>query len=250
MAYADPKVVCAPWITADKLCCEGSGDLVDCDGTTTPLQYEWSDDDLILAASNLLFARTCFRYPGICTRQVWPCVHCGCMVDHPCHCGPYYAIELAADYPILGVTSVTINGVALDPSRYRLDEDARVVRTDGERWPTCNNLGITEGVGYSEELVIEYTTGRAVPVELQLACAELVCELKKACNGDPNCKLPSHVRNVTRRGVEIEVYDAVQLLAQGLTGNPLIDHALTVHGRCGQARMFDPNRGPRNVRIS
>jgi hypothetical protein len=83
-----------------------------------------------------------------------------------------------------------------------------------------------------------------------MACAELVCELKKACNGDASCKLPDHVRSVSRRGVEIEVYDAVQLLAQGLTGNPIIDHALTVYGRCKQSKMFDPTRSHRNIRIS
>lgn len=250
MAYVDPKVVCAPWITADKLCCEGSGDLVECDGATTPLTYEWTDDQLILAASNLLFARTCFRYPGVCTRTVWPCLCCSGCGNHPCGCGAYYSINLTSDFPILGVTSITVNGVAVDPSLYRIDENARVVRTDGEEWPTCNNLGLLAPIATGEEIRVQYTTGREVPIELQMACAELVCELKKACNGDPSCALPAHVRSVTRRGVETEVYDAVALLSQGLTGNPIIDHALTVHGNCRQARMFDPTRVPRNVRIS
>ena len=250
MAYVDPKVACSPWITSDKLCCEGSGDVTDCGGESTPLQYAWSDDDLIQAASNLLFARTCFRYPGACEREVWPCLEgCGCQ-DNPCGCGAYYAIDLTSDYPILDVTSVEINGVALDGSLWRLDENARIVRTDGERWPFCNNLGLTASVYTDDEVRVSYTTGRIPPVELQMACAELVCELKKACNGDASCKLPDHVRSVSRRGVEIEVYDAVQLLAQGLTGNPIIDHALTVYGRCKQSKMFDPTRSHRNIRIS
>lgn len=250
MAYADPKVVCAPWITADKLCCEGGGNLVDCDGTSTPLQYEWSDDDLILAASNLLYARTCYRYPGVCTREVWPCLCCCSCGNHPCGCGAYYAIELTSDFPILSVVSVEVNGVPVNPADYRLDENARIVRTDGERWPECNNLGLTAPIATSDEVRVTYTTGRDIPVELQMACAELVCELKKACNGDPSCKLPSHVRSVTRRGVEMDVYDVTSLLTQGVTGNPIIDHALTVHGRCGSARMADLTRMPRNVRIS
>ena len=250
MAYVDPKVACSPWITSDKLCCEGGSDVADCGGETTSLQYVWSDDDLIQAASNLLFARTCFRYPGVCEREVWPCLEaCGCR-DNPCGCGAYYAIDLTSDYPILDVTSVEINGVALDGSLWRLDENARIVRTDGERWPFCNNLGLTASVYTDDEVRVTYTTGRIPPVELQMACAELVCELKKACNGDASCKLPDHVRSVSRRGVEIEVYDAVQLLAQGLTGNPIIDHALTVYGRCKQSKMFDPTRSHRNIRIS
>jgi hypothetical protein len=248
VAYVDPKVVCAPWITADQLCCEGGGDLVDCDGTTTPLQYKWTDDQLILAASNLLYARTCYRYPGVCTREVWPCLQCSCASCGPCGCGIYRAIELTSDDPILSIVSVEINGVVVPNTSYRLDEHARVVRTDGERWPSCNNLGLTADPVGHDEIRIEYTTGRPIPIELQMACAELVCELKKACNGDPSCKLPAHVRSVTRRGVEMEVYDAVALLSQGLTGNPIIDHALTVYGRCGQARMSDITRNQRHVR--
>jgi len=248
MAYVDPKVVCAPWITADKLCCEGGSDSVDCDGAATPFVFPWTDDDLIMAASNLLYARTCFRYPGECVREIWPCLSCGCTCN-PCGCGIYDTIELTSDDPILSITEITINGVVVPDTSYRLDEDARIVRTDGVRWPTCNNLGLTADPGPGDELRVTYVTGRPVPISLQMACAELVCELKKACNG-ADCSLPAHVRSVARRGVEIEVYDAVQLLNQGLTGNPIIDHALTVYGRCGQARMFDPTRGAKQVRIS
>jgi len=70
--------VCAPWIDTDDLCCEGAGpDVVACDGTASPLVYKWTDDDFVLAASNILFARTCFLYPGVCTDTAWPCI-CAC----------------------------------------------------------------------------------------------------------------------------------------------------------------------------
>ena len=251
MPYADPKVVCSPWITTAELCCAGGSDVTDCGGATTPLDFRWSDDQLIEMASNLLFARTCFRYPGVCTRQVWPCLDCTRCGRSPCGCSSCYdAIELVADFPIIAVTEVLINGVPEDPANYRLDENARLIRTDGDVWPTCNNLGIIGPYATDDEVVITYTTGRTPPVELQLACAELVCELKKACNGDTSCNLPSHVRSVTRRGLEADIYDASALLAQGLTGNPLIDHALTVHGRCGGAKMYDPARDRTRVRIT
>lgn len=250
MPYVDPKVICSPWITTAELCCAGGSSVTDCGGAATPLDFKWTDDQLIEMASNLLFARTCFRYPGICTREVWPCLGCDRCDANPCGCGAYYAIELAADYPILSVTDVTVNGVSMNPALYRLDEDARIVKTDGDPWPSCNNLGIVAGIASSEETIVTYTTGRVPPVELQLACAELVCELKKACNGDASCNLPAHVRSVTRRGVEMEVENVSALLSQGLTGNPLIDHALTVHGRCAQSRMYDPTRDTRRVRRS
>jgi hypothetical protein len=249
MAYTDPRVACSPWITSDRLCCEGGNSTTDCDGVVTPLVYEWSDAELIQSASNMLFARTCFRYPGICSREVWPCIDC-CSCSGPCCCGAYYAIELTSDYPILDVTSVTINGVVENPANYRLDENARIVRTDGEQWPTSNNLGLTNYATGVDEIRVVYDTGRTPPMELQMACAELVCELKKACSGDPSCSLPSHVKSVTRRGVDYEVNDVVNLLAHGLTGNPIIDHALTLYGNCPKSVMFDAAHYHRNVRIS
>ncbi len=249
MAYEDPHIVCQPWTTPDKLCCEGSGSLANCDGTTTPLTYEWTDDEVIMAASNILFARTCYRYPGVCTKRVWPCIGC-CSCSSPCGCGVYRTIELTSDYPILSIVSVTIDGVAVNPALYRLDENARIVRIDGDRWPNANNLGLTAYPNSGSEVVVEYETGRDVPTQLQMAAAELACELKKACNGDTSCKLPSHVRSVTRRGVEYEVNDLQMWLMQGLTGIPIVDHAISIYGNCKKSRMYDPHGGHKTVRIS
>lgn len=241
MAYRDPRVTCQPWITTSDLCCAGAQDRSDCDGNTVTPTYPWTDEQLIQSASNLLFARTCFRYPGICELSVWPCIGCGGCGRHPCKCGSYYAIELTSDYPILDVTSIEIDGVALDPALWRLEENARIVRLDGEPWPTCNNLGLSSGpITLGEEVIVNYTSGRVPPIELRMAAAELVCELKKACNGDESCKLPAHVRTIERRGVEMELDSIFSLLESGLTGNPIIDHALSVYGKCPGASMFDP----------
>lgn len=240
MAYADPTVACQPWTTPDKLCCEGGGDSVDCDGVAAPLVYQWSEEEVIAAATNLLFKRTCFRYPGLCERTVIPCL----CEDPVCVCGRReHAIELTSDYPIHEVTLVeetTAGGwTPVDPAVYRLDEHSRLVRTDGNRWAVCWN-----------EIRVKYVTGRTPPIELQMAAAELACELFKACRGQ-KCSLPSHVRSVTRRGMEMEVWDVVALMASGMTGNPIIDHALSVHGGpCRKASMFDATRSHTAVRVS
>lgn len=249
MGAADATVVCAPWIDASQLCCEGAGAVDNCDGSSTPLLYPWTDDDLVLSASNLLFKRTCLRYPGLCTRRIRPCVDCTCKRS-PCCCGPYYTIDLASDYPIVAITSITIDGAVFDSANYRLDDDWRIVRLDGEQWPTCQNLGLTNYTGSGSDVIVEYVTGREAPIELQMAAAELACELKKACNGDESCKLPDHVRNVTRRGVEFELDDVTSLISEGLTGNQIIDHALAVYGKCaGSPSAFvDPLSRPKGVR--
>lgn len=249
MAYADHLVVCSNWITADRLCCEGVGTVNNCDGTSTPLVYEWTDDEYIQAASNILYARTCYRYPGVCQKTVRPCLGCCSSCSGPCGCGAEYnAIELVSDAPILSIVSVTINGTPVDPLNYRLDEDARIVRTDGDKWPTSNNLGLTNYMTNGDDVVVVYETGRPIPTELQMACSELACELKKACNGDSSCTLPSHVKSVTRRGVEYDINDLQVMLLNGYTGNPIIDYAISRYGNCPKSSMYDPTRTHRNVR--
>lgn len=242
MAYVDPNVACQPWTTPDRLCCEGGGDSIDCDGESTPLAYKWDEDDVIAAATNLLFQRTCFRFPGLCERTVIPCI-CGQSVG--CVCGKLQpTIELTSDFPIHEVTEVVIKhddapDETLDQNAYRLDENARLIRTDGERWPICFS-----------DISVSYTTGRVPPIELEMAAAELACALLKACRGE-KCGLPAHVRSVQRRGVDMEVWDVVALMQSGMTGLPMVDHALMVHGGpCKRSRMFDATRKLVETRVS
>jgi len=236
VSYTNPREVCAPWLTPEQMCCAGDQDVTNCDDTTTALTFVWSDDDLILAASNILYARTCYRYPGECEEKAWPCMPCNCHC-HPCACGTWSKIDLPTDYPLLDVTSVTIDGV--DFTDFRVDNGKWLVRTDGQRWPSCNNFDLPNNS--TPEIVVEYTTGRNPPQELKMAAAELACELKRACEGSASCSLPSNVKSVARRGVAFDLRNVTDLLSEGLTGNPIIDHALKVHGNCSQhGKLFDP----------
>lgn len=240
MAYSDPRSVCAAWITEDDLCCAEDGSVESCDpeGEPEALTYQWTNEDILLAASNILYARTCYRYPGACEVVVWPCVDCRCR-RHPCGCGTFSSLRLPTDYPVLSVEAVEIDGVAVDPSDYRLDQSRYIVRTDGERWPSCNSFGLPDTD--ASEIRVEATVGRPVPIELKMACADLACELKKACNGAEGCELPPHVRSMIRRGVEIEVESLSDLFKDGRFGIPSVDMALAVHGRCGKhGALFDP----------
>ena len=249
MAAADATVVCAAWIPASQICCAGGGDVENCDGSSTPLAYQWSDADLVLAASNLLYKRTCLRYPGLCNETIYPCIDCSCGCS-PCGCGPYHTIDLASDYPIISITSVVIDGVTLDPAAYRLDDDWRIVRTDGDTWPSCNALDLNNYGTSGETVAVNYVTGREAPIELQMAAAEMACELKKACNGDASCSLPENARNVTRRGIEYELDDVTSLIDKGLTGNAIVDNALAVYSKCkGSTQFVDPLHRPTGVRV-
>lgn len=240
MAYVDPTEVCAPWIDPDDLCCEGAGTVDNCDGSSDPLVYKFTDADYVLAASNFLFARTCYRYPGLCAIEVWPCHECTCGC-HPCACGTWSALTLPTDYPVDSITSVTIDGVPMAPGDYRLDLSRYLVRMDGERWPSCNSFGLPNTS--SSEIRVQAVVGRTPPVALRMAAAEFACQMKKACNNDATCALPPNVRSITRRGVEMEIDDITTLFEEGLTGIPSVDAAIKTYGNCGHhGSAFDPTR--------
>lgn len=233
MAYRDGWQVCAPWVDPDQLCCEGVQTAADCDGVEQPLTFQWTDEDYALAASNLLFNRTGRRWPGACEQTVWPCLDCNCS-DHPCGCGRYAAIKLPGNFPILGVSEVTIDGVVVDPAEYRLDQNRNLVKIDGTCWPRCNTVGILSDNGSScVDLLVTYTAGRVPPVDLAIAAGELACELKRACNDSDQCGITGvrdHVQSIARRGVSMQLHDITDLLATGSTGNAIIDHALKAYG--------------------
>lgn len=244
------REVCAPWTTPDKLCNEGGGTTTDCVDGVVPLVYQWSDEELILAASNILYARTCFMYPGVCGPfDVWPCIDSRCYSPkHPCApCVSYNVILLPSDLPVIAIDQITEDGVVLSPAAYRLDRGNRVVRLDGLRWQR-NNFGLPgEGV----ETIVSYTVGVAPPLELQMAAAALADELKKSCNGQ-SCALDPRVASFARRGVAVELTDLSEMLKSGATGIPIVDHALKVHGQCAQgtATMVDPAAPYRGQRVT
>lgn len=242
--------VCAPWTDPDKLCTTGDGTTTDCVEGVVPLVYPWTPEEVILAASNILYARTCFRYPGVCGPfEVWPCIDPGCYSEyHPCvPCYNYSVIHLPGDMPLIEVASITEDGVELDSSAYRVDR-GRIVRIDGERWQR-NTFGLPGAQGV--ETIVEYTVGAEPPIELQMAARDLAEELLKSCNGQA-CALDPRVTSFARRGVSVELTDLSEMLKSGSTGIPSVDHALKVHGECaqGSATMHDPAEPYRGSRVT
>jgi hypothetical protein len=241
--------VCAPWVAPDKLCCEGGGTTDDCVSGTVPLVYEWTDLELIMAASNLLYARTGYRFPGVCSFDVWPCVP-GCHSDrHPCaSCVSYNVIELPSDYPVVAITSITENGVPLAATDYRLERGNRVVRLDGLPWQR-NTFGLPSADPNAVETIVSYDVGAAPPIEGSMAAAALACELKKSCNGN-ECALPANVTSFARRGVAVELTDLAEMLKSGATGIPIVDHFLAVYAAPrGWTTMSDPAAPMRGQRV-
>jgi len=226
-----PVTFCEPWVTPDRLCCIDPADPIDCvTGDPVPQTFAWTDEELIEAATGILFRRTCSLFPGECEITVRPCVECHCGRRH-CGCGRYVFLALQERYPVISVDEVLIDGVVVDPSEYRVDDFFRLVRLDGECWPTCNDL--TLPATEPNTFQVTYTAGRRPPIELQMAVAELACEMKRACGG-LDCRLPANVTSVSRQGVTMNL-DALEAAVGAGSGIPGIDLAVSQYN-CARAK--------------
>lgn len=240
-----PVEFCEPWTTADKLCCDDAVS-VDCvTGDPVPATYAWTDEQLIEAATGILYRQTCQLFPGWCTITVRPCTYCACN-RKKCGCGRYVFVDLQDRYPIISVDEVLIDGVEVDPETYRVDDYHRLVNLDGECWPSCNNFSLdaTEPGTFS----VTYTAGRRPPIELQMAAAELACELKRACNG-LDCRLPRNVTHVSRQGVSMDISALEDAVSGSVSGLAAVDIAVRRYN-CARAkgRVWHPSlHKPRQV---
>jgi hypothetical protein len=145
---------------------------------------------------------------------------CGdCGMGDGCSCTYVSSIRLPG--PVSSVTEVQIDGVVLDPSAYRLD-GARLVRTDGIRWPNCQDMSIDPPADGT--WTVAYERGLAVPTGGQVAAGILASELAKAACADSSCKLPQRLQTVTRQGVTMALLDDFKgSLDQGYTGIWVVD---------------------------
>lgn len=135
-----------------------------------------------------------------------------------CGCSSVEEIGLAG--PVDSIISVTVDGVVLDASAYRVDNRRWLVRTDGGKWPTCQDLSKSPNeVGTWE---VAYRWGTDVPIGGRMAASVLSCEMAKASLGR-DCSLPQRIQSVTREGVSIAILDTFEGLEAGRTGIWLVD---------------------------
>lgn len=238
-----------------------------------------SPDVLDLAmqtASELLYALTARQFPGVCEGTVRPCANpgspfgfnwttwsypwialrvdgywlnigpCGCNMAADCSCSPYPRVDFGRN-DILSITSVEIGGVNLNPGDYRLDSGQYLLRTDGGRWPCCQNLA--SDLGEDGTWGIELTYGKTPPEALQRAAAVLAAEFVKACTPGSDCRLPARTQTVTKQGVTIGFLDPFDFLNEGRTGLFEVDLAIQAfnpNGLSSKSRVLSPQM-PRGV---
>lgn len=152
-------------------------------------------------------------------------------------------------YPVTAITSVKIDGATFaydSGANYRLDDWRYLVRTDGNLWPSAQNLLLddTQPGTWSVQLIY----GAVPPQTAISACAQLASELTKHCMGEmAKCQLPLRVTAMTRQGVTYSLPDVMDILNRGKTGLYFVDLAIDTfnpHGLDRPARVVSPDLPP------
>lgn len=165
-----------------------------------------------------------------------------------CSCTEISEVLLPA--PVSSIVSVKVDGVAMvtGGAAYRVDDNRRLVRTDGLRWPRCNDLSRDDTQPGTWSVTALY--GEDVPDMAQLAVGEMACEILKAMGGE-DCRLPTGITQLVREGVTISYPDIGSLWKQGRTGLYLVDAFLTTENPNGLHRRSRTYRvdGPTPRRV-
>jgi hypothetical protein len=196
----------------------------------------------IEVASWILYKLTAEKYPGIREYTEWygrDPENCWCT-----------EVELAAVHthlvtpaiepnrvalrhsPARSITSVRIDGVAVDPSRWRLLNGRWLVRTDSCSWNLFRGVEVT------------YRAGQNPPKAGQHAAARLADEIVQSFIDPGSCALPDRVTAISRQGVSYTILDPQEFIRDGRTGIYEIDLFINAAnpGRARQKpRVYSPD---------
>jgi hypothetical protein len=146
--------------------------------------------------------------------------------------------------PVYSIVTVKLDGETAPTGSYRVDNNRLLVRTDGQRWPSCNNLSKADTEVGTWSVTALY--GQPVPVSGQLAVGEMACELLRAMRGE-DCRLPAGLASVARQGVTFNLQDLGQTIKDGITGFDLVDRfigAVNPNKLVNRSRVYSIDRMP------
>lgn len=242
---------CSTW-AVDTSCCPAWA-------TTDPVLRAKASD----LATRSLWAKTGRRY-DLCTKVVRPCGawcsqacdtafwsngtwfpyifdgvwrNCWCG-DACCSCEPTSQVWLPG--PANTVSQVLVDGVAVNPANYRVDDAHWLVGLNGQTWPSCVDMDVQAGTGLFQ---VTYALGISPPPDLLWAAGILACEYLKLCCGE-TCRLPGYATTVERSGVVFTMPDPMDLQSMGLTGIWEVDQVildLNPYGQKGQPMLLSPD---------
>jgi hypothetical protein len=155
--------------------------------------------------------------------------NCWCGTDCTCASAP----TVILDAPVGRIDSVVIDGIALSPDAYHVEDGNRLVRTDGKGWPACSGKRFT----------VTYLKGYPVDSMGEFVAGVLAVEYLKLIGADKaKCRLPSSVTNVQRQGLTFEI--ARGMFPDGLTGITEVDTFIVrwnPHGLKTKPMVYSPD---------
>jgi hypothetical protein len=167
---------------------------------------------------------------------VWSNIWCGHRGD--CGCSAVRQIKLPG--PVGRVVEVRIDGAVVDPEAYRVDDNAYLVRHDGEGWPTCQDFNLP--AGEENTWSVTYYRGSVGDIDVRAAAGLLAAEWLLAMTDPDNCRLPSGTVAVVRQAIQIEIEK--DMFEGGLTGIPEVDQTtarFNPYRRKSPAVFFNPD---------
>ncbi|HSX97267.1 MAG TPA: hypothetical protein VLG91_07730 [Streptomyces sp.] len=166
--------------------------------------------------------------------------NCAC----PGACGCEARCEVPFPGSVASVDAVYVDGIELTATAYRLDSyrgRPRLVRTDGDCWPLCQDMNVgPQAVG---SFTIVYRPGRPLPLAGRIAAGDLACEFAKACSGAA-CALPAQLASMSRNGVDIEMVDPTTFIEGNRTGIRSVDlfvQAVNPYAVTSRSRVASPD---------
>jgi hypothetical protein len=151
-----------------------------------------------------------------------------------CSCG---GADISIPDDVNSITSVVIDGVLLDPSKYVL-LGGYLTRTDGLTWPYVQDFSLVAGA--TGTWSITYLQGIPVPADLNDAAGLYACQVGAAATGG-TCQLPNRVQQVTRNGLDITYIDPGNYLENNRTGYDAVDmiiNSYNPHGLTQRPRVL------------
>lgn len=171
---------------------------------------------------------------------------CCSMCGDECSCSPLREVFLPA--PVTGITSVNVDGGILAPTAYTVYDRRRLVRTDGGRWPDCQDMTLADAAAGA--FAITFTQGVPLGPAGQNALELFASELLLASTGS-TCRLPSRVTQLTREGVQMTILDPLNFIEAGRVGLPEVDMwlaAVNPNSQRSASRVYSPDRPPVRTR--
>lgn len=201
-------------------------------GTLTADEVEMLLDD----ASDLLYYLSQGAIYGTCTATVRPC--------RVCMCGSCFACcsvdMLPLRGPVIEVTEVKIDGVALDPSEYELTPRNMLYRvstgTRPQSWPSSQALWKPDSEDGTFSVTYTHGMEEPYPTWVVNADVELACDMANfQVNGKG--RLPSDTVGVQYQGLSIQ--RRASILANNVDAFPALQRFMGAVG--GGAMAYSPD---------